>query len=241
MEPACEFALVLVRRGCFVRNVGSVQATLDATLAYAMVKGQEQRFDHPDSRGDDCTMIALDEDLAAALWGGDPALPEAPIPVTPEVDLAHRMLLAGGDREAPDRHASLERALTIGAGLLAAVDAGRVASGRPQTAARRRALADEARQALAGDPDVSLVELGRTLSVSPHHLSRVFHTATGTTVARHRMRLRVRDALERLAGGERDLARLAADVGFSDQSHLCRVVRAETGSTPSALRVALAG
>ena len=54
------------------------------------------------------------------------------------------------------------------------------------------------------------------------------------------MRLRARAALERLAGGERDLARLAADAGFADQAHLCRVVRAETGTTPSALREALA-
>jgi AraC-like DNA-binding protein len=45
--------------------------------------------------------------------------------------------------------------------------------------------------------------------------------------------------LERLAGGERDLARLAADVGFADQSHLSRVIRSETGVTPSMLRRAL--
>ena len=32
---------------------------------------------------------------------------------------------------------------------------------------------------------------------------------TGTTVARHRMRLRARAALERLAGGDTDLAGLA--------------------------------
>jgi AraC-like DNA-binding protein len=54
------------------------------------------------------------------------------------------------------------------------------------------------------------------------------------------MRLRTRAALERLAAGERELARLAADLGFADQSHLCRVVRSETGSVPSALRSALA-
>jgi AraC-like DNA-binding protein len=59
------------------------------------------------------------------------------------------------------------------------------------------------------------------------------------SVARHRMRLRVRSALERLAAGHDDLARLAAEVGFSDQSHLCRVVRAEAGQTPGALRAAL--
>jgi AraC-like DNA-binding protein len=50
----------------------------------------------------------------------------------------------------------------------------------------------------------------------------------------------MRAAMERIAGGERDLARMAADLGFADQSHLCRVVRAETGTTPAALRAALA-
>jgi AraC-like DNA-binding protein len=54
------------------------------------------------------------------------------------------------------------------------------------------------------------------------------------------MRLRARAALERLAQGEANLARLAADLGFADQSHLCRVVRGEAGGTPTALRRALA-
>jgi AraC-like DNA-binding protein len=50
------------------------------------------------------------------------------------------------------------------------------------------------------------------------------------------MRLRTRAALERLAAGENNLARLAADLGFADQSHLCRVVRSEYGVPPSVLR-----
>jgi AraC-like DNA-binding protein len=54
------------------------------------------------------------------------------------------------------------------------------------------------------------------------------------------MRLRVRRALGRLGDGEDDLARVAADEGFSDQSYMCRVIRAETGRTPAALRRALA-
>jgi AraC-like DNA-binding protein len=53
------------------------------------------------------------------------------------------------------------------------------------------------------------------------------------------MRLRARAALDRIAGGDDQLARLAADLGFADQAHLTRVVRAETGATPSALRAAL--
>jgi AraC-like DNA-binding protein len=76
--------------------------------------------------------------------------------------------------------------------------------------------------------------------VSPHHLSRVFRAVNGHTLARHRMRLRLRAALERLDGGERNIGRLAAELGFADQSHLCRVVRSETGATPAALRRALA-
>ncbi len=59
---------------------------------------------------------------------------------------------------------------------------------------------------------------------------------TGQTISRHRMRLRTRAVLERLAAGEDDLARLAADLGFADQSHLYRVVRSETDVTPSVLR-----
>ena len=95
-------------------------------------------------------------------------------------------------------------------------------------------------EALAADPDRSLPELAADLGVSAHHLSRIFRAAAGHTLSRHRMRLRVRAALERLAGGERSLARLAADLGFADQGHLCRVIRGETGHTPSALRRALA-
>jgi AraC-like DNA-binding protein len=45
--------------------------------------------------------------------------------------------------------------------------------------------------------------------------------------------------MERLAAGERDLAGLAADLGFADQAHLTRALRAETGTTPGALRTLL--
>jgi AraC-like DNA-binding protein len=49
----------------------------------------------------------------------------------------------------------------------------------------------------------------------------------------------VRQALERLSAGERDLTRLAREVGFADQSYMCRVFRAEIGATPSVLRALL--
>jgi AraC-like DNA-binding protein len=39
-----------------------------------------------------------------------------------------------------------------------------------------------------------------------------------------------------MARGHHDLARLASDLGFADQSHFCRVIRSETGYPPGALR-----
>jgi AraC-like DNA-binding protein len=233
-------SLVFVRRGCFVRSVDGDECLLDPTLAYGSNPGHTERIDHPHDHGDDCTWLRIDADLAAALWGGDPQLPARPLSTTPPIDLEHRLLLAAADRGA-DEHELVERVVGLAAMTLERDDPSRVASGRPATQRARRALVHAAREALVADPDQSLPELGRRLAISPHHLSRIFRALTGATISRHRMRLRVRAALERLADGERDLARLAADAGFADQAHLCRVVRDETGTTPSALRQALAG
>jgi AraC-like DNA-binding protein len=238
-EQGGRHALVFVRRGCFARSANGVHALLDPTVAYCTNPGEEERFDHPHPHGDDCTAVHLDADLVAALWGGEPSLPAHPLATSPAIDLEHRLLLAAGRRGA-DPHELVERAIALAATALGQADPRRVESGRPATARARRALADAAREALTVEPERSLPELARALATSPHHLSRVFRAATGSTISRHRMRLRVRSALERLAAGDRELARLAADLGFADQSHLCRVVRRETGRTPSALRHALA-
>jgi AraC-like DNA-binding protein len=234
-EQADGHLLVLVRRGCFVRNASGGQALLDPTLAYCTNPGDEQRFDHPHAHGDDCTAIALAPDLVASMWGGDPDLPSELLNLEPTVDLEHRALVAAALRGG-DRFALGEGAIRVAAALLESADPRRVAAGSPATVARRRALVDSAREALAEQPNVALERLARRLAVSPHHLSRIFHAGTGRTIARHRMRLRARAAMERLAGGEMNLARLAADLGFADQSHLGRVLRSETSRTPSALR-----
>jgi len=111
-----------------------------------------------------------------------------------------------------------------------------IESGRPATAAARDRIVRNAREVLAQQPRTSLVGLAGLVGASPHHLSRIFRRRTGESVSGYRNRLRVRRALERLAAGERSLSGLAADLGFTDHSHLVRALRAEVHAPPSRLR-----
>ena len=235
VEPAPARMLVLVRRGCFTRSANGMVSVLDPTTACFINPGEEQRYDHPHHDGDDCTAIGVDTTLASAVHGGEPDLPAGVVPISPALDLAHRTLLAEV-RRGDHGHQLYERALQLITAVLQIASPGRVASGSPAGSRARHALAAAAREALAERPERTLTELARELTVSPHHLSRVFSATTGHTISRHRMRLRTRAALERLAAGENNLARLAADLGFTDQSHLCRVVRSESDVPPSVLR-----
>jgi AraC-like DNA-binding protein len=235
-EQASNHTVVFVRRGCFVRTVNGVDSVCDPTVAYCATPGDEECFDHPHADGDDCTAVSFVPLLAGSLWG-DELVPSV-FPTTAHIDLEHRMLLAAARRPA-DPHGLAEGAITLIAQALEMTGHRAVTAGRPATARARASVVNDAREALAADPDLSLPELARAVAVSPHHLSRVFRRATGRTISRHRMRLRARATLERFADGERDLARLAADVGFADHSHLCRVMQSETGVAPSALRAFL--
>jgi AraC-like DNA-binding protein len=229
------YGLVFVRRGCFARTADGNRVLLDPTVAYSIRPDQEERYDHPHSQGDDCTVIRLAPDLLGWLSRGDGTLPADLLPTSPQTDLAHRTLLAAS-RRGEDPGQLVEHTINLVADALGDVGSCQLLPGRPATATAYRALANEVRELLEAELGISLLQLAGQLAVSPHHLSRVFRAVTGNTISRHRMRLRARTGLERLAGGEDDLAQLAADLGFADQGHLCRVIRAETGSTPAALR-----
>ncbi len=215
--------IVLPRRGMFRLLSDGQGQTADPTTGYLQTPGREQRFAHP-AGGDLCTYITVREPLWEAVVGTE--VLAAPVHVDGRVELAHRLLLRT-EYDAADAVERLVHTLT--------------AATRPRGPAARPGhadLADRARQAiLADDPEsADLVRLARALSVSPSHLSRTFHGHVGMTVSRYRNRTRVSRVLARFEEGETDLARLALAVGFADQAHLSRAVRAELGDSPGRLR-----
>ncbi|WP_037808220.1 helix-turn-helix domain-containing protein [Amycolatopsis sp. La24] len=236
-RPREDVRLVLVRRGGFRRRVRGLCADLDRTVGYLGTPGEEEYFAHPVG-GDECTSITLTPAFWRTLAGDAPLLERSTLYVDGTLDLAHRRLLAA-TRAADPEYAATEGLL----GLVAVVVRQVVATVAPDGGrAGDRALAAQARRAIGDDHPAAdgLIPLAALLGVSPYRLSRAFTRELGVSLTRYRNRVRVARALDRLEAGEPSLAALAADLGFADQAHLCRTVRAHLGHTPTALRRLLA-
>jgi AraC-like DNA-binding protein len=95
--------------------------------------------------------------------------------------------------------------------------------------APRETLVSQAMQLLT---TYGVRETAARLHVSERHLRSVFTETAGLAPKAYARIERVRSALDRLADG--DLARLATEVGYYDQSHLTNEFRAVMGITPAA-------
>jgi AraC-like DNA-binding protein len=234
-EPVQRRTVVLIRSGLFRRRIGKREMVLDSSTGYLPRLGTEHAFAHP-AGGDRCTSIAVcDEEMSALLGeGGGP--PDAVVETTPQIDVAHRALLARARSGATPDELTERAHLLVGSVLAnAVVEGSRPVRGLPGPRTSRRAV-DQVRERLAVDLSVSLTDLARHTGLSTYHLSRVFRRTTGCTISGYRIRLRLRAALDQLASGETDLARLATETGFADQAHLTRLLRREIGQTPGVLR-----
>ncbi|HEX7745243.1 MAG TPA: AraC family transcriptional regulator [Micromonosporaceae bacterium] len=235
-ELASGFGLVLARRGGFRRRTAAGEVLVDPTMGYLTRPDEEEQFVHP-AGGDHCTALRV----SARLW--HEVVGERPVPasvyVDARLDLDHRLLVRAARGPDPDFAAAERLVAVLGA-------AGRTAAARrlPRAPSRLdRAAVESAREALRDDhPDAAgLLPLSRRLGISPYRLSRSFHALVGVPLTRYRNRLRVGRAMDQLEQGADNLAALAAGLGFADQAHLSRTVRAQLGCTPSGLRRLLQG
>jgi len=83
---------------------------------------------------------------------------------------------------------------------------------------------------------LTLEEIATQVGVHPIHLSRVFRRHYGCTMSEFMNRLRVQFVCRMLSREWTDLAIVASDAGFADQSHLGRVFKSCTGQTPGKFR-----
>ena len=225
--------IVFVRRGLFGVRLPGWHGVVDPLIAYLRRPDDEQRIAHRPGHEDACTVLTLDDALAAEV------LPARPLTrmvrTSGAVDLAHRRVLARA-RAGLDTFALSEAVVRLAADVFGPADEVAARSSRPS----QRRLADAARELLVGDPArARFEELARELGVSRPHLSRVFRAETGESLTRFRTRLRVRAALDQLEAGRTNLAELAADLGFADHAHLTRTMRAELDLPPTAVRTLL--
>ncbi len=250
-EPNATHGIVLVRRGVFRRKRQGETVVGDANHVLFINAGEPYRYAHPLPGGDECTVLVVDRDRALDLVSrhapADAERPEAPFRLghglaSPRAARLHYELIAllrRGVRslELDDVVADLADEAVAAAYRTDGIEARRRASS-VSTGRRRRDLAEAAKLAVNDRIESlpSLGELARELGCSPFHLSRTFHRATGVSLRDYVRRLRARRAADRLAGGARDLAGLAVELGYADHSHFTNAFREEWGLPPSRFR-----
>ncbi len=91
---------------------------------------------------------------------------------------------------------------------------------------------------LRADPEAGgLDALARSAGLSPSHLSRIFKAQTGVSITRFRNQQRLERFMALYGNGRRTTALAAAlEAGFGSYAQCYRVLRAETGKAPTALR-----
>jgi AraC-like DNA-binding protein len=234
----------------------------DPTRVLLFSKGLPYRVSHPLEGGDTCVTFtpsagllreALAEFDPSAAERLDEPLPLAEVAADPALFLLQSRIAERLERAAPGslgpetpgpESLGIEEASialirsTLARGFEQQRSRGERRGGRVATRTAHRDLVESTRALLAGAfrRRLALGELARAVHASPWHLCRLFRSATGTTMQRHVNRLRVRAALAELAGGARDLSRVAHCCGFYDHSHFTHAFRREFGVPPSAWR-----
>jgi AraC family transcriptional regulator len=88
---------------------------------------------------------------------------------------------------------------------------------------------------------ISLSEIAGEVGVHPSHLCRTFHRFRGRSIGDYVMGLRMQLACRRVVETEWPLHDVAAEAGFTDQSHMTRIFKRLVGATPGAYRRRIRG
>jgi AraC family transcriptional regulator len=79
-------------------------------------------------------------------------------------------------------------------------------------------------------------DLAEAANVHPVHAARIFRRYSGRTPGEYLQHLRVQAACRMIAEDSASLCAVAAQAGFSDQSHMNRIFKRVVGTTPGAFQ-----
>ena len=242
--------VVVVRRGVFVRRSAGREVFVDPGTVVFNQAHESYRVKHPLADGDACSAFCLSPGVAAELSGvtdPDERLPAQirfPAPsaqVGGRPFLLHRLAFQAAATpgvtalEVEERTAAFLRAAIAAARSVGVEEQSR----RPtRRAARHLEYVARVREVVARryrEP-LTLDAVAREVGCSPFHLHRLFRTEAGVPIHRLVVRLRLRDALERLLETAEGISTVAYATGFSSHAHLTDAFRREYGSAPSAVR-----
>jgi len=81
--------------------------------------------------------------------------------------------------------------------------------------------------------DISLVQMGNVVGLSPQHLSRCFKQAMGESPYQYLLEIRMNEAKRLLRGGDHSMTEVAFATGYSSPSHFSTAFRKATGMAPT--------
>jgi AraC family transcriptional regulator len=243
--------LVLTRTGMFVQHpAGGAPLIVDPGTVLFFNRGDAYRTTNPASGVHECTILTFAVDVATdVVAASDPAAldrPDAPFShiygrVPLRFAFRYHALRAALRAGCAPAEAVEEEALGILHAAVVASDGDRARTAGRDGARRHRELAAAVRERLARAPGEKhpLAEMAHTFGCSPFHLARVFRREERMPIHRYLLQLRLALALERIGDGQRDLAALAFELGFSSHSHFTEQFRQSYGFAPSVAKEAL--
>lgn len=245
-RPACA-VVAFYRSTLWIQHEGREAVVADPSVATFHNAGESFVRRRISNRGDHCDWFALAPDVTRAIVAEyDPRAQErdvaftiARLPVSAEVFVAQRHLVEHLRRSPSADVLGIEEKIVS---LYGRVIARAFANGfqlkdnvRRLESARHRAIVEHVRAILAASfrENLSIRSVARSAGCSVFHLCRIFRSQTGTTLRRHVIQLRLRNAFDQLRAGAGDLSALAQDLGFSSHSHFTAAFKANFGVPPS--------
>ena len=83
---------------------------------------------------------------------------------------------------------------------------------------------------------LTLAQMAKTVGLSQSYFSSLFHEVLGVSFREHLCRIRVEESKRLLLSSDYPLCDIATAMGFTDQSHYCKVFKRIVGITPGQYR-----